>query len=392
MADLASVKEESIWIDTTPKTDYPSLEQNLEVDVAVLGGGIAGIATAFFLKKEGFKVALVEKDRIVEAVTGNTTAKVTSQHALIYSDLLKNLGKEKAQLYADANQSAVEKIKEIVKENGIDCDLKDQSAFVFADKEKDLETIKKETEVATSLNLPAKFSANVPLPFKTYGAVEFTNQAQFHPRKYLLKLASLINNGGSQVLEQSEAVDFEDGQKVKVKTKNGSTIIAKYLVIATHFPIKGDNKPYKDMVAYRDYVIGIKINDQSPQGMFISAGSNFHSIRYQPTNQGDVIIIDGETEEYKGQELDKEKYKSLEEYARQNFDVSSIDYHWYAYDYGPNDRVPYIGKFSQGSDNIFVATGFGGWGMTNSHVAAQIITDLITKKDNPWVSVFSPQR
>lgn len=381
----------SLWMATTPKTDFPSLPGNVSVDVAILGGGIAGIATALLLKQAGATVAVVEAGRIVESVTGNTTAKITSLHSLIYDHLISQFGVERAQAYAHAQQSAIEKIASLVEVHTIDCDFRRIAAYTYAEDEKELEQITAEVEAATKLGLPASYVETTPLPYEVKGAIKFDNQAQFHPRKYLLALARMIAGDGSYVFEQTRAGEIKDEEPCTVTTDRG-TLKAKSVVIATHFPYYDPNIYFSMLFPMRSYVLGCRLNTAAPEGMFINIGTPHRSIRSNPFEGGEILMVGGENHKA-GQGGDtRERYKRLEEWARARFDVKQIEYRWSTQDNNTPDKVPYIGKLSSGSKHLYVATGFGGWGMTNSHVAAMILSDLILGRDNSWSALFAPSR
>ena len=381
----------SLWIATTPETHFPALNGDVSVDVAVLGGGITGIATAYLLKQAGLTVAVIEAGRIVKSVTGNTTAKITSLHNLIYDHLISQFGEEKARLFGEAQESAKEKIAEIVKQLNIDCDFRRTQAYTYTLLEEEMEQIKAEVEAATKLGLPASYVDSTPLPFEIRGAVKFDNQAQFHPRKYLLALIEKIPGDGSYVFEETRALDVEDEEPCSVRTTRG-TIKAKSVVITTHFPVLDPNIYFAAMSPKRSYVLGCRLNGPVPEGMYISAGTPHHSIRSNPYQGGEIIMIGGENHKT-GQGGDtSEHYRHLEEWARANFDIQSIEFRWSTQDNNTVDKVPYIGKLSTGSKHLYVATGFGGWGMTNSHVAAMLLTDMILGRENPWGEVFDPSR
>jgi glycine/D-amino acid oxidase-like deaminating enzyme/nitrite reductase/ring-hydroxylating ferredoxin subunit len=383
----------SLWLATTPETHFPMMEKDVTVDVAVIGGGIAGIATAFLLKQAGLTVAVIEGSRVVESVTGNTTAKITSQHSLIYDYLISQFGEDNARLYADAQQAAIEKIAALVKEHSIDCDFRRTDAYTYAELEEELDKVKAEVEAATRLGLPASFVESTPLPFPVKGAVKFTGQAQFHPRKYLLALVEKIPGDGSYVFEETRAFDIKDEDACRIETGKGA-ITAKSVVLATHFPYFDPNIYFAAMHPGRSYVLGCRLNGPAPEGMYISAGDeNMHSFRSNPAEDGGTIWMVGGEKHKTGQGgATEERYRRLEQYARGRFDVSSIEYRWSTQDNNTVDRVPYIGKLSSGSKNLYVATGFGGWGMTNSHVAAMLLTDMIQGRENPWAEVFDPSR
>ena len=383
----------SLWIATTPETGFPPLAGDITVDVAVLGGGIAGIVTAFQLKQQGMTVAVIEADRIVKSVTGNTTAKITSLHALIYDYLINQFGERAALSYADAQQAAIERIASIVSEHQIDCDFRRTDAYTYTEREEELDQVKAEVEAATKLGLPASFVESTPLPFPIKGAVKFTGQAQFHPRKYLLALIEKIPGGGSHVFEKTRAFDIKDEDPCRVETDKG-TVTAKAVVLATHFPYQDPNIYFAAMHPGRSYVLGCRLNIPVPEGMYITAGEeDMHSFRSNPDEDGGTIWMVGGEKHKTGQGgPTEERYQRLEQYARSRFDVQSIEYRWSTQDNNTVDRVPYIGKLSSGSKNLYVATGFGGWGMTNSHVAAMLITDMIQGRENPWAAVFDPSR
>jgi glycine/D-amino acid oxidase-like deaminating enzyme/nitrite reductase/ring-hydroxylating ferredoxin subunit len=383
----------SLWIATTPETNFPRMAGDISVDVAVLGGGIAGIATAFQLKQHGLTVAVIEAGRVVKSITGNTTAKITSLHALIYDYLIKQFGENGAHAYADAQQAAIEEIATLVEEHHIDCDFRRTDAYTYTELDEELDRVKAEVEAATKLGLPASFVESTPLPFPIKGAVKFTGQAQFHPRKYLLALLEKIPGDGNFVFEETRAFDIKDEDPCRVETDRG-TITAKSVVLATHFPYFDPNIYFAAMHPGRSYVLGCRLNGPVPEGMYITAGEeDMHSFRSNPMDDGDVIWMVGGEKHKTGQGgPTEERYKRLEQYARGRFDIHSIDYRWSTQDNNTVDRVPYIGKLSSGSKNLYVATGFGGWGMTNSHVAAMLITDMIWGRENPWAEVFDPSR
>ena len=383
----------SLWIATTPETGFPRMEGDISVDVAVLGGGICGIATALQLKQSGMRVAVIEADRVVKSVTGNTTAKITSLHALIYDYLIKQFGEDKARLYGEAQQAAIERIASLVQEHGIDCDFRRTDAYTYTEREEELDQVKAEAEAATRLGLPAAYVESTPLPFPVKGAVKFTGQAQFHPRKYLLALVEKIQGQGSYVFEETRALDIKDEDPCRVETNRG-TVTAKSVVLATHFPYHDPNIYFAAMHPGRSYVLGCRLDGPVPEGMYITAGEeDVHSFRSNPTDDGGAIWMVGGEKHKTGQGGPTiERYKRLELYARSRFNVSSIEYRWSTQDNNTVDRVPYIGKLSSGSKNLYVATGFGGWGMTNSHVAAMLLTDMIQGRENPWADVFDPSR
>jgi glycine/D-amino acid oxidase-like deaminating enzyme/nitrite reductase/ring-hydroxylating ferredoxin subunit len=389
MMDIAGFPGEhtSLWLATTPKTGFPDAI-SLDVDVAIIGGGITGITSALFLKQAGYKVAVIEAGRIIEGVTGYTTAKITSQHDLIYKYLVSKFGREQAQTYADANEAAKEKIHSLIKEYRIKCDFERKPAYVYTTSVDEVDKFKEEEEAAKSLGLPAGLTKNLDLPFKVEAALYFTNQAQFHPRKYLLDLALKVSGNGSFIFENTRATDVND-KPCEVITDKGR-IRAKKIIMATYFPFIDKSIFSARMYQERAYLIGIRIKGRLPEGMYIST-EPVHSFRTQQDKKGPLLIVLGETHITGREENTIERYKKLILFARKYFDVESMIYYWSTQDNYTADKVPYIGKYPR-KENIYFATGFKGWGMTHGTIAAMIFLDLITGKQNPWGSLYDPNR
>lgn len=376
----------SFWIETCPKTNFPSLKEGLIVDTVILGGGIAGITTATLLKDLGYKVALIESNRIVKDVTIGTTAKISVAPNMIYSDLIKNLGKSKAQIYANANQKALDKIAEIVSEKKIKCEFERIPLYIYTESENKVEKISQEVKAAKELGLPVSQVDNVPLPFNTAGALMYENQAQFHPRKYLLSLAENFDGNGCHIFENTIAITVKEGNIKEVITDKGS-IWADNVVVTTHTPVYDPDNLKKHLHPAKSYVMGLYINGEFPEGMFIDFDP-IHTYRTTPTDKGKLVIVAGEHSSI--DVTNREKYYSrLENYSKQHLDVKSIEYRWSSHDSISNDGLPMIGMTS--SDGIYVATGFGFWGMNNGTTAAMIISDMINKK-NHLDNIFDPLR
>ena len=384
---------ESYWMDTSPETEFPPLDGDGRADVTVIGGGIAGITTAFLLKQAGLTVALLEAYKIGRGATGYTTAKVTSLHRLIYADLIARFGEDTARRYAGANQAGIEKIASLVREHGISCDFERKPAYTFAESEESRDLVAAEAEAAKSLGLPATFTEDVPLPVGAHGAVVLGDQAQFHPRNYLLHLASLIPGDGSNIFEMTKVTDIaEHPDGVTVKTGRG-LVSSDYAVLATHYPIYDRPGSYfTRMQASRSYILGLRIDEPFPDGMFISATGTAHSWRSQPAGDGELVIVTGAAHDT-GKATDTgAHYSHIREHAQSVYPVASVDYHWSTQDYITIDRIPYIGRLAEGQDRVFVATGFGKWGMAAGTAAGMILTDLIRGRGNPWAQVFDPSR
>jgi glycine/D-amino acid oxidase-like deaminating enzyme/nitrite reductase/ring-hydroxylating ferredoxin subunit len=388
--------EDSIWLATTPGTDYPSLPHNkkIDADTVVIGGGIAGISTALFLKQAGVTVALIEADRIVKGVSGYTSGKITSQHLLIYRYLIDKFGFEMAKQYADANQAAIEKIASLIKARGIDCDFFRKTAYTYAETDETMEKVLVESEAAKSLGLPAYIEEKVPIPIPVKGALCFGRQAQFHPRKYLLGLAGMIPGNGSMVLENTRATGIKQyGSKGFLINTTSADIEAKNVVIATNFPFyDGPGQYYARMEAGRIYSFAMKLNTGFADGIFISAEKDIYSFRSQPYKDGELIIAGGQEHVTGKVEDTMVRFVKLFKYVKQYYDVDHIEFCWSSQDNNTFDMVPYIGRYLPDGKNIYVATGFNGWGMTHGTISAMIITDMILGIKNPWSGIYDPAR
>jgi len=383
----------SYWIASTEDTNYPQADHDLEVDVAIIGGGITGLTTAYLLVKKNIRVAIIEANRIAKGVSGHTTAKITSQHSLIYDKMINTVGEEKARQYADANQSAIDLVENIIKENNIQCDFKRLPAYVYTQDEGYIQKLKDEVDAALKLGLPATYTDRLQLPFKVHGAIRFSNQAQFHPRKYLLALAASVAAKGCLIFEQSRAVKFFEGELHTVVTDNGTKIRAKSVVLASHYPFYDLPGLYFSRIyPERSYLMGLRINGVFPEGMYITAEDPTRSMRTCRDGDNELLIVGGEHHKTgHGTDLN-EHYEALRSFAQQNFDVMDIPYRWSAQDYTAMDEIPITGHLTSGRNRIYLATGFAKWGMSNGTASAVIISDLILKGDSPWAPVYDPSR
>ena len=384
-------KHGSVWITTSEPSEFGSLEEAVDVDVAVLGGGIAGLSTALLLKNAGLRVAVLEAGAVCCATTGHTTAKVSAQHGLIYGTLSSRFGEDGARAYAEANLAAVDLVEALVREHEIDCDWERRPAYAYTEEDSYVSQIEQEVDAAQRAGLPAGFTDQTDLPWPVKAAVRFDEQAQFHPRRYCLALARLVEGDGSRVFEQTRALDVEDGSPCVVKTERHG-VRAAYVVLATHLPFLDRGAFFAKCHPEREYVLAVALEDAVPKGMYISAEQPTRSLRQHPFGGGELLILSGDSHKT-GQDGDTERhYAALEQYARDRFAVRSIEYRWSTQDHMSVDQVPYIGKLRRGSDRLYVATGFNKWGMTSATVAGVVISDQILGRENPWSELFDPNR
>jgi glycine/D-amino acid oxidase-like deaminating enzyme/nitrite reductase/ring-hydroxylating ferredoxin subunit len=383
---------ESYWIASTPGTDYAPAPDELTVDVAVLGGGIAGLNAAAALKARGRTVAVIEAARILEGVTGNTTAKVTASHGLLYGHLVDTFGEERARLYAEAQQAAIEHIARTAEERTIDCDLVRTDSFLYSEDPEETERLQAEVEAARSVGLPVTYAKDTPLPYDVAGAIRYADQARFHPRKYLLALAQSIPGDGSVILEQTRALDVDEDDPCVVTTDRG-VVRARDVVVATHIPFLDRGLYFARQFPMRDYVVAARLPEAKAfDGMFLSTEQPTHSVRVTEDGDGLLLIVGGEGHTTGRADDTAERYERLEQWTRERFGVTEFTHRWSTQDYTSTDRVPFIGQFRMGARHLWVATAFGAWGMTNGVVSGLLLADLVTGVENEWAPVFDPRR
>jgi glycine/D-amino acid oxidase-like deaminating enzyme/nitrite reductase/ring-hydroxylating ferredoxin subunit len=387
-----TVRHESVWIDTGPdQPALPRLERHLRTDVVVIGGGIVGITTALLLKEAGVRVVLLEAGRLARGVSGHTTAKVSSQHGLIYSRIGSSFGADAARAYGSANQAALEWIARRVRDDGIDCDFRRRPSYAYVSSGGDRSRIEDEAAAAAAAGLPASLVETTPLPYGVEAAVRFDDQAEFHARKYLLALAGRLPGGGSEVFERSHAVEVDDDEHRVVKTPGGR-VTADHVVVATHYPFLDRSFAFARVHPQRSYALVCRIAGAPPDGMFISGDSPTRSVRAVPLGGEELLLVGGEGHRTGSGGDTEERYRRLERFAREHWDVESVDYRWSAQDNTTIDGVPYVGRVTPRSTRVLMATGFAKWGMTGGTAAALLLADLILGRDNASAGLFDPNR
>jgi glycine/D-amino acid oxidase-like deaminating enzyme/nitrite reductase/ring-hydroxylating ferredoxin subunit len=383
----------SFWIETTPETDYPALADGLSVDVAVVGAGITGITAAVLLKRAGKTVALLDSKRIVHGATGYTTAKVTSGHGSSYSKIRKGFGEDGARTYAQANEAALERIAQVVDEDGIDCDFERKTNYVYAESQEEVAQLRQEAEVERKAGLAVNLVDETPLPFSVSAALRLENQAQFHPRKYLLALAATIPGDGSHVFENSRVQGVKHGEPCEVTTEAG-TLRAGDVVLATHLPILDSGLLFTKAYPHRSYAVAAPIGQApDPDGMYINSGTPTRSIRTLRDGDRLFIQVGGNGHKVAEEKDTPSRYDQLEGFLQKHWpDAGQIRYRWSTQDYMAHDYVPYVGRLRRGSEHLYAATGYSKWGMTNGTAAAMIVTDRILGRRNPWAELFDSKR
>jgi glycine/D-amino acid oxidase-like deaminating enzyme/nitrite reductase/ring-hydroxylating ferredoxin subunit len=379
----------SLWLDGAPLRERPALDGDLEVDIAVLGGGIVGVTAALMVAREGATVALLEARRIGFGVTGNTTAKLTSLHGLTYARLRGRIGDDAARSYGEANEAGIARIATLTDELGVDCDLRRKPNYTYSESDDDRGEIEREVEVATSLGLPAAYTEETDLPYRVAAAVRFDDQAEFHPYRYLTALAEAAEGEGCRIYEQTTAVGIADRE---VRTAGGATVRAERVIVATHIPFVDRGLYFARTHPERSYALAVRVACEPLAGMYLSAGRPVRSLRSQPARGGELLIVAGESHRV-GAGDEPERYRRLEEFARERFPVESIEHRWSAQDNMPVDGLPYVGRLLPFTDRVLVATGFRKWGLAMGAASGSILADMaVGRKPARWTKAFDPAR
>ncbi|WP_310605155.1 FAD-dependent oxidoreductase [Anaerosporobacter sp.] len=362
----------SIWSEHSKIPQYPQLRKDINTDVLIIGGGMCGIMCAYFLKQKGIDYVLVEGERIGQGITKNTTAKITSQHGLLYSDLIKNAGVEQAKMYLEANEKAIAKFRMLCR--NIDCEFEQKDAYTYSLTSK--RRIEEEVKAVNKLGYRAEYMERLPLPLNVRGAIKFGKQAQFNPLLFLEGIAKELN-----IYENTYVRDIQGHTAITDRAK----IRAKKIIVATHFPIINKHGSYfLKMYQHRSYAIALE-NAPKVNGMYVDEAQSGMSFR----NYKNMLIIGGgdhRTGKSGG------NWEELRTFVKKNYPKAIERYSWATQDCMSLDGIPYIGHYSRLTPHLYVATGFNKWGMTSSMVAAMILSDMVMGKRNEWEEVYSPHR
>lgn len=384
----------SLWLSENSNTKkFESLKNDISTDVCIIGAGIFGLTCGYYLSKCGLNVVILDKSDIARKTTGHTTAKITSQHGLFYSYLVDTYGEEFAKDYLFANQEALENIKTIIDTENINCDFEWQSNFVYTTNKDDVTKIKKEVDCVNSLGFPANFVTKIGLPFEIAGGIQFQNQAQFNPIKYVNGLSNCIIKNSGKIYTNTTVYDVKKENNLFSTLTVGGIIKSKYVILASHYPfINFPGMYFLKMYQSSSYVIGVDTKKTLFNGMYITSSSPTYSFRTASYNGKKILLLGGSTHKTGTPVNYEQSYLNLENYAKQLYPDCEILFRWDTRDCITLDKIPYIGLFSSTIDNLFVGTGFNKWGMTSSNVAANIICDNILGKYNKFAYVFDSTR
>ncbi|ASF41060.1 (2Fe-2S)-binding protein [Halobacillus halophilus] len=386
-------KPQPMWLEDTSLPSFNELKEDTSADVAVIGGGITGITTAYLLAKQGKQVILLDSDHLLNGTTGHTTAKVTAQHGLIYYELMKHFGTEDASLYYQAQMSAFSLIEELIQKYDISCDWKKEDALLYATTNKGALKLDQEYEAYRKIGIEGSLNESLPFDVEAKKALVMHNQARFHPLKYLSALIEEFTKLGGEIYENTKAIDLKEGAKLEIHTGSGATVTCDKAVSCSHFPFyDGKGFYFSRMYAERSYLMAIEPEREIPDGMYLSVDEPKRTIRTAEYNGKPILLVGGESHKTGMGVNTSFHYNAIEEFAAQTFGIKKKLFQWSAQDLTTLDKVPYIGPITRRNDRVFIATGFRKWGMTNGTLAAQLISQSVAGEDSLFHSLFKPSR
>ena len=361
-----------LWEQTAELNHFDCLDGDIKTDVLIIGGGMAGLLCAYQLHQAGVPYVLAEADTLCSGVTKNTTAKLTIQHGLIYHKLIARFGVERIRGYLESQEEALGRYRTLCRH--LDCDYEEQDSYVYA--RDNLRNIERELDALHRLGFPGEFASQLPLPFPVTGSVKFPRQAQFHPLKFAVAISQ-----GLHIYEHTMVKELIG----RTAITNHGRIHAKHIVVTTHFPfINRHGSYFIKLYQHRSYVLALE-HAPDLHGMYVDQTQTGLSFR----NYGGMLLVGGG-----GHRTGKQggNWRELRQFVKKSYPDATERYHWAAQDCMSLDNLPYIGPYWSNTSDVYVATGFNKWGMTNSMVAATLLCDLVQDKQNPYAEVFSPVR
>ena len=386
-------KTVSYWEATGEGLENGSLKESIETDVCIIGGGIAGLTTAYLLAKADVKVVVVDDGVIGGGETARTTAHLSNAVDDRYYRIEKWHGEEKARLAVEAHTRAIDEIERIAREEQIDCDFSRVDGYLI-EAEDGEDNLDDELRAAHRLGFDEIVQvARAPIEhFETGKALKFPRQGQFHVLKYLRGLAESIKRDGGRLFSGTRVVEWQGGDAPQVKTASGQIIKAGSIVLATNYPLM--SKMFAELPAYRTYVIGARIPKNAVEkALFWDTADPYHYVRTQPEAEADVLIVGGEDHRTGQEGDDAERFEKLWQWTRERFPkAEEVIYRWSGQVLETHDGLAFIGRYSSGEPNVYLITGDSGMGMTHGTIGGMLVSDLIAGRENSWAEVFDPSR
>lgn len=384
-------RRESVWLATRDHPGHPPLAADTEADVVVVGAGLTGLTTALLAQRSGARVVVVEAGRAGGGTTGHTTGKVTAQHGLALRDLVARHGEERARLYVQANQRAIDTVERLVAESGDDCGFARVPSCAYGMTAETRDALVAEHAVALQLGLPAALTTDVDLPFAVDRALRFDDQALIHAGRYVAALARMFTGRGGRLYEQTRAVGIDERRDHAVVRTERGDVRATQVVVATLVPFVDRAGFFARLRPQRSYGVAARLHGGAPTGMHIDVGPPLRSTRpWVEDGRGGLVVV-GEGHPTGEGEATPARWGALEHWACEHFDVECFEYRWSAQDFTTPDGIPYVGRAPRTARTL-VATGFGKWGLANGTAAAHILADLLAGRDNPAHVAFDATR
>jgi len=386
----------SAWTATAQVPVFPTLPADTKAEVCIVGAGIAGLTTAYLLAKEGRSVVVLDDGPIAGGQTSRTTAHLSNALDDRYSEVEKIHGEDGIRLVAESHSHAIELIESIAEDEKIDCDFRRLDGYLFDPPGGRGDLLDRELEAARRAGLAVEMQERAPLSsFETGRCIVFPRQGQFHPLKYLSGVAKAIERLGGRIHGGTHATTIEGGKDAHVETKSGPSVRCKAIVVATNTPVNDRLVIHTKQAPYLTYAVGLPVPVGAvPYGLYWDTLENYHYMRLQPLDGGRELLIVGGEDHKAGQVEDQaERWGRLETWARERVkSAGPAEYQWSGMVMETTDGLAFIGKNPRDEENVYIATGDSGMGMTHGSIAGLLLTDLICERDNPWSAIYDPSR
>ena len=393
-AAYTSGRQESIWLQTEPQPAFAQLSVNTSADVCVIGGGLAGLTTAYLLARDGASVLLLEDGFIGSGETGRTTAHLSHVIDDRYTEMERLHGEQGARIVAASHSAAISRIEQTIQEERIQCNFGRLDGYLILSPEHEESVLKEELAAAHRAGLKkAELLKEPPLSQVHRPCLRFPDQAQFHPLQYLNALSKAILKRGGQIYTQTHVAEVFDGSPARIKTASGLTVESRSIVVATNTPINDRVTIHTKQAAYRTYVVGFVIPKGTvPLGLYWDTTDPYHYVRLHTYSEREDVLIVGGEDHKTGQADETDRHGRLIEWARGWFPTAAMPaFHWSGQVMESIDGLGFIGR-NPGEQHVYITTGDSGMGMTHATIAGMLLSDLIAGRKNPWADLYDPAR